>query len=198
LEGAFSRGEVFLRFRVDELDDLAFPHSGSAVRVQLGAGVAALGSDVAYEQSVVEGLLAQSHGHNTFLVDGLFATTRDSDAPLQSLFSLGGFQRLSGLQQDQLLGQHAALLAGSFYREFGRSRWWTLYAGVSGEYGNVFQEKRQIRLDEGLVAGSAFLGVDSPLGPILLAFGMTEGGRRNFYFSLGQPLAQRRPEIQQW
>jgi NTE family protein len=36
------------------------------------------------------------------------------------------------------------------------------------------------------MAGSAFLGIDTPLGPSYLAYGQAEGGNRTLYFFLGQ------------
>lgn len=198
LEGSISRGETFAELRVDELDEVSFPRSGGGARIRLGMSLEALGSDVETEQASIEGSLARSVGRNTVLLGGMFASTRNSDAPLESQFRLGGFTRLSGLEQDELLGQHAALFSGSFYRELGHSHWVSLLAGFSGEYGNVFQERREIRLDEGITAGSVFLGLESPVGPIVVAYGVAEGGRKNFYFFLGQPLAQRRAELQHW
>jgi NTE family protein len=62
-----------------------------------------------------------------------------------------------------------------------------MYAGFSVEYGNVFQTKSDIRLDDLIWAGSVFFGVDTPVGPFYLAYGHAEAGRSNYYIFLGQP-----------
>jgi NTE family protein len=104
------------------------------------------------------------------------------------MFALGGFERLSGLQLNELRGQHAALVSGTFYRRIWDSSFASCYAGMSLEYGNVFQERDAIEIGDGLAAGSAFLGLDTILGPVYLGYGRAEGNRGNFYFFLGKAL----------
>ncbi len=40
--------------------------------------------------------------------------------------------------------------------------------------------------DDPILAGSAFLGVDSPLGPVYLGYGYAEGGTDSLYLFLGR------------
>jgi NTE family protein len=40
--------------------------------------------------------------------------------------------------------------------------------------------------DDVIVAGSIFLGLDTFLGPVYLAYGHAEGGHDSVYFFLGQ------------
>lgn len=188
----FDTGEVFLQFFVDELDNVKFPHSGGTFRIRATAGLKDLGSDDDYEQGVVEGSYAYTLGRNTGFVHGMFATTQDGDAPYQNLFRLGGFTRLSGLEHNELKGQHAASLSGIFYRRIGTFSLFSFYAGLSLEYGNVFQEKGEMKFDNGIAAGSLFLGLDTLIGPIYLAYGRAESSRDNFYLFLGQSLGHRR------
>jgi NTE family protein len=62
-----------------------------------------------------------------------------------------------------------------------------VYAGMSVEFGNVFQFRSDIHLDDIIPAGSIYMGLDTFIGPIYLAYGFAEAGRRNFYLFLGQP-----------
>jgi NTE family protein len=182
----FNTGEAFAQFSIDELDDAYFPHSGGDLRIRYTSGLEDLGSDIDYEQGIVEGSIAASLGRWTGLLEETFGTTRRSNAPYQSLFRLGGFTRLSGLEQDELVGQHAALAAAVVYRKIADLTMATLYAGASVEYGNVFQTREEMTLDNGRVAGSVFLGLDTPIGPIYLAYGVAERNRGNYYFCLGK------------
>ncbi len=188
----FDTGEAFLQFSVDELDNVKFPHCGGDLRIRFAASLEELGSDGDYEQGIIEGSYAYTLGRNTGLFSGLFAATQHSNAPYQSLFWLGGFRQLSGLEQYELKGQHAALLSGTFYRGIGDFKMVSLYGGASLEYGNVFQDREEIKFDGGVVAGSIFLGLDTLIGPIHLVYGRTEGGRGTYYCSLGQSLLHRR------
>ena len=191
----FNTGEAFAQLFVDELDNVNFPRSGGDLRLRAVAGLEELGSDRSYEQGIAEGSFALTLGRYTGLFGGLIASTRESDAPNQSQFRLGGFGRLSGLQQNELMGQHAALLSGVFFRRIGDFSLLSLFGGLSFEYGNVFQRRSDIRFDGGVAGGSVFLGLDTMLGPAYLAYGLAEGGRRNFYLILGQSFKHRRSEF---
>jgi NTE family protein len=190
-ERDFDTGEGFLQVHADELDNVNFPHSGFYARARISAGLSELGSDIEYEQQLCEGALAWTRRRFTGLLGGFFATTRDSDAPYPSLFRMGGFMRLSGLQQNERRGQHAALLSGVIYRQIADLSLLSVYAGFSVEYGNAVQRQEDIKLDNGIAAGSLFVGLDTLLGPIYLAYGHAEGGRKNFYFILGQSFGGR-------
>ncbi len=194
----FDTGEVFLQCFVDELDDITFPHSGGTIRIRLSAGLEAFGSSTEYEQAIIDGAYVYSRGCYTGLFSGLLSVTQNSDAPFHRLFHLGGFTRLSGFEHDELGGQHAALLAGTFYRRIGHSMLLPFYAGFSIEYGNVFQERSKIDFSDGIAAGSIFVGLDTIIGPIYLAYGRAEGDRGNFYLFLGRSFIHRRAGFMKW
>lgn len=192
-ETRFDTGVAYVQLFLDELDDVRFPRGGVAARVRLSAGREALGSDTDYEQALATATAAYSKGRNTGVVSGSFGTSRDADAPVQSLFALGGLTRLSGYELNELRGQHFALLSGIVYRRLVDSGMAPLYAGLSAEYGNVFESREAIRWDGATAAGSVFAGLDTPVGPVFVAYGFAEGGRRNFYLVLGQTLGLYRP-----
>jgi NTE family protein len=191
-EQDFDIGEAYAQFWVDELDNVAFPRSGGALRARLTAGLEGLGSDEDYEQGMIDATYPRTRGRYTGIVGGRFYATRDSDAPLQSQFRLGGFTQLSGYEHNELIGQQSALLYVMFFRRMGSESLIPMYAGITAEYGNIFQDKSEIRFDNMIAAGSAFFGLDTLIGPIYLAYGFAEGGRRNFYLFLGQPPQYRR------
>ncbi len=182
---AFETSEVFVQFYADELDDVSFPRSGGSLRVRAAAGLSDIGSSNDYEQGTVEGRYAQTLGGLVGVVSGSLSATNDDDAPFQSRFLLGGFTRLSGLSQDELEGQHAALLTATFYRQIAGTGAGPLYAGLSLEYGRVSQDV--VTLNDAIAATSVFLGIDTFIGPAYIAYGRAEGDRANVYFFLGQP-----------
>jgi NTE family protein len=194
----FQTGEAFVQFYADELDDVAFPRSGGTLRARGTFGLQELGSDADYSQGTVDGSYVRSWGRHSLLLGGRFATTFSQDAPLQSQYTLGGFTQLSGLEQDELRGQHSALLYAAYYRRLWDFKLLPGYAGVSLEYGNVFECRDDIRFDNGRIAGSVFLGLDTMIGPAYLAYGRAEGDRWSLYLFLGQSISKRRSGYLGW
>jgi len=183
---SFDNGEMFAQFFLDELDNVVFPRSGATLRLRAAAAREALGSESDYQQYSMEGSAAYTLAGNTALLSGHYATTGGGNTPVQNLFRLGGFTRLSGMERDELKGQHAALLSATFYRRLGELLMQPLYMGCSFEYGNVFERRAEIDIEAGIAAGSVFIGLDTIIGPIYAAYGIAEGGRNNYYLFLGQ------------
>lgn len=188
----FDTGEIFAQFFVDKLDAVTFPRSGWSLRLRGTAGLEDLGSDKEFRQGTLEGSAALPVGRFTALLGAQAATTHENDAPFVNRFRLGGFARLSGLEEDELIGQHAGLLLGAFYLHVRDVVGAPFFAGGTVEYGNVYQRRSDITPDSGIVTGSVFVGIDTPIGPLCVAYGVAEGGRTNYYISLGQALARHR------
>jgi NTE family protein len=189
----FAIADAFAQVAVDRLDDLDFPRAGHRLRTRVTAGLRPLGSEREYRQWLAEGAWAASRGHGTAFVSGSLATTLSGDAPLPSRFALGGFTRLSGLQYEERPGPHAAVLSVAAYRRLNEFVLLPVYAGGTLEYGGVFEHRDDIHLADGIAAGSVFLGLDTPLGPVLAAVALAEGGRTNYYLGLGEAFHPRRP-----
>jgi len=58
------------------------------------------------------------------------------------------------------------------------------YLGASLEYGGVWQERGDI-FDDNIAAGSVFLGLDTPIGPVYTGYGYAEGGNDSVYIFMG-------------
>jgi len=52
--------------------------------------------------------------------------------------------------------------------------------------GNVFENRDDIGLSDSIYAGSLFLGADTFIGPVYVAYGNAEGGNSAFYIFLGR------------
>lgn len=105
----------------------------------------------------------------------------------QGANALGGFLDLSGLQQDQLLGRHSGLLVTAYMQKLNKSHYFSAYLGASLEIGNTWIDSSDIGFSSALTAGSVFIGVDSPIGPIYAAYGAAEGGEKSLYLIIGSP-----------
>jgi NTE family protein len=108
---------------------------------------------------------------NTFGVGAVYNTTLDGDAEVQDQYLMGGFLKLSGYDQNALHGPNSALLSAIYYRRFEQSKFLPWYIGASLEYGNAWQDRDDMSFDSAILAGSVFLGADTPLGPLYLGLG---------------------------
>ncbi|HAH03634.1 MAG TPA: serine protease, partial [Vibrio sp.] len=103
---------------------------------------------------------------------------------------LGGFLNLSGIPRNSMIGQNLAYTSliyryKWFENDFGLFKS-PFYVGASIEHGGVWSNN-DLTIDEApmYTAGSVFAGVDSPIGPIILAYGRTEDNYDSVYLIVG-------------
>ncbi len=98
---------------------------------------------------------------------------------------LGGFMRLSGLQDNQLSGRDAGLISLASSRinsiQFLRS----YLTGVTLERGNVWQDRKDASYDNAIRPRAAAPGSRFPIGPFYFAYGRADTGDGSFYLYLG-------------
>ena len=117
-----------------------------------------------------------------------YDTTICGEAANSRLFRMGGFFDISGINRNQLSGQHAARLGAAYYRRIGDLALFPAFAGMSLELGNVWQSREDISAPDSIFGGSFWAGVDTPVGPIYMGYGRAEGGEDAFYIALGRIL----------
>ena len=184
----FDRAEIYARFMVDTLDSVYFPKDGNLVLAEWRSSEQHLGASAEYEQFSGRLMTAHTFGRHAVAFGLRYDTTIDGVAPPWSLFEIGGFWDLSGFAQNELSGQHAGHLIGSYYRRIGRFDRMPVYAGITLEKGNAWQTRRERSLDNSLNAGSLWIGADTPVGPMYLSYGRAEGDRDSIYFVIGNVL----------
>jgi len=172
--------------RIDQLDNVNFPHSGYAGRIYYYDSMPGLGADGRYQKIDVELEKAFTYRSYTVLASARFGSNINSAIPFYDEFTLGGFLQLSGYQLDQLRGQQVGLGRLRAYWRASQSLLGSFYTGISLEAGNVWTEGQNAAFNTLLKAGSVFIGYDTVLGPLYLAVGDAERGTTTFYFSLGR------------
>jgi NTE family protein len=182
----FETGELELRMAVDTLDNVAFPTKGWRGFAYGRMSRTGLGADSDFEQYGFSAMRAGSIGRHLFNALIYYEGTPSDDAPLQNLFTLGGFARLSGFSEDQFAGQHAGLLRGAYMYDFDTG-FVDTYVGATAELGGVWRNRDNISLESSIFAGSLFVGVDTVVGPVFLGYGHAEGGNNGIYLFLGKP-----------
>jgi NTE family protein len=186
--GDFSTGSIVGTFNVDRLDSASFPRSGYLLGAMYRDSVPGLGADVEYQKAVFGAMTAFSTGRHTVQLELKGGGAIEGELPIYDLVYLGGLFNLSGYLINQLQGQKSVLGRAAYYYRLADVPVLLkgLYAGVSLEAGQVYG-----RLDgspaTGLLPSAAlFIGADSALGPLYLAFGHAfDAGLSTIYFYLG-------------
>jgi NTE family protein len=185
-------GELVMQYQHDSLDSVYFPTKGATATLAYSHASKALGADSDYEQAIFEATKAWSFGRNILLAHSEAAYSFDDLAPLERSFQLGGFTRLSGLIPDQLTGRHLGLLSVSYMRKLVDIDLAPVYAGITVEARNVWDFSDDISFGDLQNAGSAFIGAETPIGPVYLAWGYHESGESTWYFYVGSPFGFRK------
>jgi NTE family protein len=183
--GAFDRGGFFTQFSIDTLDNVYFPSRGGKVVASWTTSREDLGANVEFDQVRLNAIGAKTFGNNTLFGLVRYHSTIDGTAPLQDVFRIGGFFNLSGFAKNQLTGQHTAQVLAGFHRRLGRSGTFPMYAGITLEKGNAWDDRSDMSFGNAFGAGSLWLGADTPIGPVYVAYGSAEGGRNSVYIFLG-------------
>jgi NTE family protein len=179
------RGALTGALIADQFDSVTFPHQGYFGTAVVYSSLKALGADDPYNLVRFSLSAAYTRGKNTILTHFRAGTYIGNNLPQYDLFPLGGFLNLSGLSQNQLVGQQFGFASLVGYRQLGKSLLGALYVGGSVEAGNVWKAGQTVNLGELVYAGSAFVGADTPIGPLYLAYGHAEGGFNAVYLFLG-------------
>jgi NTE family protein len=185
----FDGGEYFVNAIYDRLDNRYFPSFGTRAQVVFLRSDSSLNADAEYEQVLTSVLTAYSWDRDTVFGGARYNTTLDSHAPLYALFRAGGFLDLSGLQPDELSGQHYGAVLASYRRNLGGRGLFPAYAGVSAEYGNAGDDRDDV-FGNGIFNGSVYLGYESPMGPLYLGMGFAEDGQRSYFLRIGNVLGR--------
>ncbi len=188
----YRRHGGFVALEYDRLDNVVFPRQGWRLNV-----------DLANPYDELDGVSGQAQTFSTVfngaysLGNHTLATTLkwqshydDFNEVSLTNFQLGGLFNLSGYPSNELFGQHVRF-AGLFYRyrllsnQFGAVSL-PLYLGFSAEAGNAWQKQGQVDYQQLIYAGSIYVGWDSPLGPLILAYANTDVGFDSFYLTVGK------------
>ncbi len=181
-------GFVGLGLLRDSLDDATFPTRGGLIDARLEWYRGWLGSD--QSTSVLRLDMERAFSFNRYIgIGGLRAVSaRDDAASLQALEFLGGLGNLSGFTDRALSGSQVVLARGLLMRRLGEQQaLFSLpaYAGISLEAGNAWSQRSDVSLDDLIIAGSVYLGVSTPLGPVFFGYGRSSEDSSAIYLKFG-------------
>jgi len=187
---SFSGGVYGATLEVDTLDDVRFPNDGTYARADVFFFRKELGFAESFERVNVSADMFRTWRKNTI---GIGLKYEDSigagSGRLEALHSLGGFLNHSGFERNSLTGQHAGLAHLLAYRRIASPAvfsWeFPVYLGGLFEIGNAWEDRHDIDNDL-LISFGPFVGVDTPLGPLYIAYAHGEGGENQAYVYLGR------------
>ncbi|MFK3771274.1 patatin-like phospholipase family protein [Pseudomonas sp. NPDC089406] len=185
---SFNEGFYELKYSFDTFDNVYFPHSGEEIGLTLRKYDKSLDSDQNYRQWLLNLDKALSSGPNTLVLGGRYGRTLDDAEVVTSSFVFGGARQLSGFRQDSISGQNMSLLRMVYYRRLTPRAYlpldFPLYLGGSLERGRAWNNDNQF--DSGYInAASVFLGLETPLGPLNLSYGVNDADEQAVYLNLG-------------
>ena len=139
----------------------------------------------------MSGFKAFSHEKDAFILGLSGGSNLSGDTPISAKYRLGGLFKLSGYHPDELSGDAFGLTQFVYRRSIERAPvslfGARLYTGFSLEAGQVWARRKDVDLKDLTVAGSVYLGADTPLGPLFLGYGGTDQGRGSAYLFIGKP-----------
>lgn len=184
----FKSGFYQATFEFDSLDSTRFPNEGSTVFVQGRFLREELGNDASVETLKVRTSTFRTFWHNTIGLTLSYDTSFGASREVELLNNVGGFGRLSGFERNSIVGPHAGVARLIGYRRIASPAifaWeFPVYLGVQYETGNAWLRRSDI--DDLRHSGGVFFGVDTPLGPLYLAYAHGDGGENQGYLFLGQ------------
>ena len=148
-----------------------------------------LGNDDSIETLKIRFSSFRTYWRNTIGLSVSYDTSFGSSGEVELLNNIGGFGRLSGFERDSIVGPHTGVARLIGYRRIVSPAifaWeFPVYFGGQVEAGNAWQQRDDLEHDLRYSAGP-FFGVDTPIGPLYLAYSYGEGGEHQGYLFLGQ------------
>lgn len=193
-ESRFDEGGLLLGLRYDSLDSPFFPTQGGFANAEYQLMRDEVGADNDFERWHASALGAISWGadqRNTLILTARTGQSIDASNEPQNAYQLGGLFNLSGLSHNLLSGRQMAFAMAQYQRRLTANSVLPIdvptYVGVSIEGGNVWSDRADISTSDFANAGSLYLALDTPVGPIYIAYGRSEGSRDALYLAIGWP-----------
>ena len=183
-------GEKYLRgWQVvadfDQFDRAFFPSHGWSARATWFRE-----EDAGYGRLAAELRAARSWGD--YVINGRLSYTGSTDGrlPLAEAGALGGFLNLSGYVRNQILAddvRYASLRGEKIIGRMPLGLHGDLRVGFALEAGNARKRYTETRVEGWQPAAAIYLGGETPVGPVFLAYGRARDARSSLYLFIGLP-----------
>jgi NTE family protein len=179
------------RYSIDTRDKSILPIQGFKGSLDLQIGKPIGSNDVNFSTGMIEATKYISIGQNVLEAHVNAAQYFRSGLINPVQFSLGGFQRLSGFDQDRFVGRSLIFSRIVARRDINPQNvfGYRQYIGLSLEAGRISNQLFFSNFaDSGpKYASSLFWALETPIGPFYAALGLPKGERPRAYLFLGRP-----------
>jgi NTE family protein len=177
-------GGVRSTLTITRTDSPTIPRQGSNLSVQFDRLERGFGATDPHTKLQAAGYTVYSFRSQSMFVGVSGGTNLGSTIPAYDEFPLGGLLNLGGFAAGQIRGQRFALArVGTYTRirklpaEVGSG----LYAGIFGEVGDAWTDKRDLHRSITLMAAA-----DTIIGPVFLAVARADRSNQRFYVAIGK------------
>lgn len=181
LRDSYNIRSLMIRSLVDTFDKYPFPHEGKYHHLYAEMAGDILGGEVVYRKAFTSlesyfPLNSRVNFHPKIAVG-----VSDGTVPVSEKFTLGGCDNFYGLFSEELIGDKVFVgNLGLRFRLFKR-----LYFTMRYDMGKVWSRLESIKLKELKHGFGGSLALDTPLGPVELAYGVATDEWDKFYFKAG-------------
>lgn len=171
---------------LDTFDHRDFPGNGSLLRLLGEAGRTGLGANADYNLGTLQFDHAWSIGRYALEAGTTLKSQQASPGMTLQPLQLGGVLNMSAFSEGELTGDHAGMVRLSLRRPLNELRWLRVHGGVSLEYGGTWAGSFDDAADADLwPVAAAFIGLNTPLGPVWLIGGISENEHAAVQMQLG-------------
>lgn len=172
---------ITLRSLMDTLDRFPFPMTGRVHSAYLEIGEPILGGTEEFRKTFfsLESYSTIWRRHTVFARGSVGVS--EGPLPFCEQFQLGGQETLYGYCEEELRGNKLFLFNIGYRMQLVKK----FYFGSRYDVGNVWENELQIKWKTTRHAIGVNLALDTPLGPIIAAYGRASDARERVYFSAG-------------
>ena len=172
---------------VDQLDFANFPQRGYRLVAEGSIGDGSQGGR--FQRFEASALAVKTFGAHSFSLHAAASGASQQLGAALGRYDLGGFHRLSGYHDGELLGNYVLFSRLNWYLRMAESAQLTraLFLGATLEAGNAYRTRDDLRDGTLRIGTSLYAGADTALGPLYLALTHAPRGRTGIVLFLGRP-----------
>lgn len=178
-----------IQHSINTLDSINFPTQGGRLTTQYTRDMKALGSAEEFDTIKVEGEKVWSRDKHRFIANGQIAAAfNDKDTiRLVEPLSIGHTGRLSGVEEENEVGNYMVSASMGYMREIAHiPKFARVHVGGAVGWGNTWQERKNVDVDDLKTSASVFVGAETPIGPVFIGYRKQEDDEPSPYFTFGR------------
>ena len=184
--GSLSINTLQVKTVIDTRDRTTFPWTGKhhIFFYETSSGLF-LGADIAYFKVMNQLATFNTYGKRHTFCPKFFWGVSDLTTPYSEQFRVGGISSFYGLREGQLWGRNMMLVSLEY--RLWLPKFWAFDTYLSARYdlGGAWNKIEAIKSSDFISGYGGALAFSTPIGPFSFAYGQTNRGHHQFYFSAG-------------